>query len=68
MSLAYFSQLQLQLQLKKHLRDTQETHNNMESIVGLVMWRDVPKSAFVFGLGLGFVGSRTYMVNDYQFL
>ncbi|XP_058114094.1 reticulon-like protein B21 isoform X2 [Magnolia sinica] len=29
----------------------QETQNRMQNIVDLVMWRDISKSAFVFGLG-----------------
>nr|DAD22489.1 TPA_asm: hypothetical protein HUJ06_023952 [Nelumbo nucifera] len=32
-------------------RSNPQTHNKLQSIVDLVMWRDIPKSAFVFGIG-----------------
>ncbi|WOK99970.1 reticulon-like protein B21 isoform X2 [Canna indica] len=35
-------------------------HSRMQSIVDLVMWRDVSKTAFVFGLGTFFLISSSY--------
>ncbi|THU71695.1 hypothetical protein C4D60_Mb04t04200 [Musa balbisiana] len=35
-------------------------HNRMQSIVDLVMWREIPKSAFVFGLGTFILMSSSY--------
>ncbi|XP_038978466.1 reticulon-like protein B21 [Phoenix dactylifera] len=39
---------------------TYATQNRMQNIVNLVMWRDVSKSAFVFGLGTFFLLSSSY--------
>ncbi|KAG1327572.1 reticulon-like protein B21 [Cocos nucifera] len=36
------------------------TQNRMQNIVNLVMWRDVSKSAFVFGFGTFFLLSSSY--------
>nr|XP_009395289.1 PREDICTED: reticulon-like protein B21 isoform X1 [Musa acuminata subsp. malaccensis] len=35
-------------------------HNRLQSIVDLVMWREIPKSAFVFGLGTFILMSSSY--------
>ncbi|XXG51867.1 hypothetical protein AAC387_Pa03g0336 [Persea americana] len=43
-----------------------ETHNRLQSIVGLVMWRDLPKSAFVFGLG-AFILLSSSLTKDLNF-
>ncbi|XP_057514656.1 reticulon-like protein B21 [Actinidia eriantha] len=37
-----------------------ETHNKLQSLVDLVMWRDVSKSAFVFGIGSFIIMSSSY--------
>ncbi|PSS13937.1 Reticulon-like protein [Actinidia chinensis var. chinensis] len=37
-----------------------ETHNKLQSLVDLVMWRDVSKSAFVFGVGSFIIMSSSY--------
>lgn len=39
---------------------TSRTQNRMHNIVNLVMWRDVSKSAFVFGSGTFFLISSSY--------
>ncbi|XP_058186523.1 reticulon-like protein B21 [Rhododendron vialii] len=36
------------------------THNKLQSLVDLVMWRDVSKSAFIFGLGTFIIISLSY--------
>lgn len=36
------------------------THNKLQSLVDLVMWRDVSKSAFVFGIGTFLIISSSY--------
>ncbi|KAF9616596.1 hypothetical protein IFM89_030648 [Coptis chinensis] len=38
----------------------QETQSKLQNIVDLVMWKDVPKSAFVFGLGSFFLLSSSF--------
>ncbi|KAJ8485488.1 hypothetical protein OPV22_017973 [Ensete ventricosum] len=35
-------------------------HNRLQSIVDLIMWREIPKSAFVFGLGTFILMSSSY--------
>ncbi|XP_010930926.1 uncharacterized protein [Elaeis guineensis] len=42
------------------------TQSKMQNIVNLVMWRDVSKSAFIFGFGTFFLVSSSY-VQDLQF-
>ncbi|XP_010275780.1 PREDICTED: reticulon-like protein B21 isoform X2 [Nelumbo nucifera] len=37
-----------------------ETHGKLQSIVDLVMWRDVSRSAFVFGIGTFFLLSSSF--------
>uniref|UniRef100_A0A5B6ZJL3 Reticulon-like protein n=1 Tax=Davidia involucrata TaxID=16924 RepID=A0A5B6ZJL3_DAVIN len=37
-----------------------ETHSKLQSLVDLVMWRDVSKSAFVFGIGTFCIISPSY--------
>ncbi|KAF7154503.1 hypothetical protein RHSIM_Rhsim01G0035300 [Rhododendron simsii] len=37
-----------------------QTHNKLQSLVDLVMWRDVSKSAFIFGLGTFIIISLSY--------
>ncbi|KAA8522877.1 hypothetical protein F0562_009300 [Nyssa sinensis] len=37
-----------------------ETHNKLQSLVDLVMWKDVSKSAFVFGIGTFCLISSSY--------
>ncbi|URD98114.1 Reticulon [Musa troglodytarum] len=45
----------------KRMFDTKSGHRNrMQSIVDLVMWREIPKSAFVFGLGAFVLMSSSY--------
>ncbi|KAM0942694.1 putative reticulon-like protein B17/18/21 [Dioscorea sansibarensis] len=41
-------------------------HNRMQTIVDLVMWRDISKSAFVFGFGSFFLLSSSY-AKDLEF-
>ncbi|XAR66768.1 hypothetical protein NMG60_11013099 [Bertholletia excelsa] len=41
-------------------KDIPETHNKLQSLVDLVMWRDVSKSAFVFGIGTFLIISSSY--------
>ncbi|KAL9260119.1 Reticulon-like protein, partial [Drosera capensis] len=37
-----------------------ETHSKLQSLVDLIMWRDVSRSAFVFGIGTFVVVSSSY--------
>ncbi|KAL7257566.1 hypothetical protein ACSBR1_003803 [Camellia fascicularis] len=37
-----------------------QTHNKLQSLVDLVMWRDVSKSAFVFGIGTFIIIASSY--------
>ncbi|KAJ7979617.1 Reticulon-like protein [Quillaja saponaria] len=37
-----------------------QTQNNLQSLVDLVMWRDVSRSAFVFGIGTFIIISSSY--------
>ncbi|GAB4832702.1 hypothetical protein Ancab_006719 [Ancistrocladus abbreviatus] len=37
-----------------------KTHSNLQTLVDLVMWRDVSKSAFVFGIGTFMIISSSY--------
>ncbi|GMH04462.1 hypothetical protein Nepgr_006301 [Nepenthes gracilis] len=37
-----------------------ETHNKLQTLVDLVMWRDVSRSAFVFGMGTFMIISSSY--------
>ncbi|XP_068648123.1 reticulon-like protein B21 [Aristolochia californica] len=43
-----------------------ETHNRMQNMVDLVMWKDIPKSALVFGLGT-FVLISSSFAKDLKF-
>ncbi|XP_043806597.1 reticulon-like protein B21 isoform X2 [Manihot esculenta] len=37
-----------------------ETHNKLQNLVDLVMWRDISRSAFVFGIGTFIIISSSY--------
>ncbi|KAJ8767842.1 hypothetical protein K2173_020782 [Erythroxylum novogranatense] len=37
-----------------------ETHNKLQNLVDLVMWRDISRSAFVFGIGTFVIISSSY--------
>ncbi|XP_078171353.1 reticulon family protein isoform X3 [Carex rostrata] len=47
-------------------RATYRNYNRMQNMVDLVMWRDVSKSAFVFGLGTFMLVSSSY-AKDFNF-
>ncbi|KAF7806522.1 reticulon-like protein B21 [Senna tora] len=40
-----------------------QTHNKLQSLVDLIMWRDVSRSSFVFGIGTFIIVSSSY-AND----
>ncbi|KAI8023522.1 Reticulon-like protein B21 [Camellia lanceoleosa] len=42
------------------IRRISQTHNKLPSLVDLVMWRDVSKSAFVFGIGTFIIIASSY--------
>ncbi|XP_020550952.1 reticulon-like protein B21 isoform X2 [Sesamum indicum] len=37
--------------ISDHFNDIPSTHSKLQSFVNLIMWRDVSKSAFIFGIG-----------------
>ncbi|XP_021731361.1 reticulon-like protein B21 [Chenopodium quinoa] len=43
-----------------------ETHSKLQTLVDLVMWRDVAKSAFIFGFGTFIIISSSY-AKDFNF-
>ncbi|KAK2973124.1 hypothetical protein RJ640_012603, partial [Escallonia rubra] len=44
----------------ENLQRVPRSHNKLQSLVDLVMWRDASKSAFVFGLGTFIIVSSSY--------
>uniref|UniRef100_A0A5B6ZHE7 Reticulon-like protein n=1 Tax=Davidia involucrata TaxID=16924 RepID=A0A5B6ZHE7_DAVIN len=49
-----------QIPVSEEFQRAPETHNRLQSLVDLVMWRDVSKSAFVFGIGTFVIVSSSY--------
>lgn len=47
-------------QVEGDFQRTPRSHSNLESFVDLVMWRDVSKSAFIFGIGTFVIISSSY--------
>ncbi|XVE97477.1 hypothetical protein REPUB_Repub03eG0023200 [Reevesia pubescens] len=43
-----------------HYQSFPQTHNKLQNLVDLVMWRDVSKSALVFGMGTFIIISSSY--------
>ncbi|KAK7388359.1 hypothetical protein VNO78_23175 [Psophocarpus tetragonolobus] len=37
-----------------------QTQNNLQSLVGFIMWRDIPRTAFIFGIGTFTIVSSSY--------
>ncbi|KAA8535342.1 hypothetical protein F0562_030345 [Nyssa sinensis] len=49
-----------QIPVSDEFQRVPQTHNKLQSLVDLVMWRDVSKSAFVFGIGTFVIVSSSY--------
>ncbi|KAJ9128470.1 hypothetical protein P3X46_034978 [Hevea brasiliensis] len=44
----------------EHSQSFPETHDKLQNLVDLVMWRDISRSAFVFGIGTFIIISSSY--------